>query len=191
MIPRRKFREILLQLRDESCTAEDIVEAVGLLKKKEYAQDVANYLLKKFGSEAAITRVLIRAAGKTKTRELHDILAQRLMSREGAEFAYELIDALAGTGNQEYAAAIIPFLDSKDESVWSTAAFALGMLKAPIAVLPLVKRYRRTPQSTRSKALVLKSLQQILGNGRKSSLSLDLYLADSPGATREKIREAI
>jgi HEAT repeat protein len=134
--------------------------------------------------------VIIRAAGKSKSRALHDILAQRLMDPAAGAYAYELIDALSETGTADYAATIVPFLESPDDgAVRTTAAYALGMLQSPVAIRPLVKQYQKS-RDKRMKHLCLQSLRRIFG-GRANAASLEIYLTDAPKKTREEILAAI
>ena len=186
----RGFSEIVQSLRSQSHTAEQIADAIELLRRARYAPDIAEYLLKGFGRDETITRVLIRAAGKSRSRELHDLLAQKLMEPGSGEYAYELIDAVSATGVPDYAAVILPFLESPhDDSIRSTAAFALGMLRSPVAIRPLIRQYRRS-RGNKMKALCVQALRRIMG-GPSRPASLDLYLSDAPRKTREQILEAV
>ncbi|HUG92479.1 MAG TPA: HEAT repeat domain-containing protein [Planctomycetaceae bacterium] len=187
---RRAFSEILRNLRTKPHTAEAAVDAVEVLRAPRYAADLAEYLVKDFGRDPRTTRVLIRAAGKSRSRELHDLLAQKLMDAGSPNYAYELIDALSATGIADYAAAIVPFLESAHhEPIQSTAAYALGILRSPVAIRPLIQHYRRS-RSRKAKALCLQALRRIVG-GPSRPVSLDLYLSDAPKKTRDQILQAV
>jgi HEAT repeat protein len=186
----RGFSEIVQSLRSQSHTAEQVADAIELLRSARYAPEVAEYLLKGFGRDEMVARVLIRAAGKSRSRELHDLLAQKLMESGSGDYAYELIDAISATGVPDYAAVIVPFLEaSHDDSIRSTAAYALGMLRSPVAIRPLIQQYRRS-RGSKMKALCVQALRRIMG-GPSRPASLDLYLSDTPRKTREQILEAV
>jgi HEAT repeat protein len=187
---RQSFSEILRALQAKPHTAEIASDAIEALRATRCAPELAEYLLRTFGRDPRVTRILIRAAGKSRSRELHDLLAQKLMEPASAPYAYELIDALSETGIADYAAAVVPFLaSSHDEPVQSSAAYALGMLRSPVAIRPLIMQYQRS-RSRKMKALCLQALRRIVG-GSARPLSLGLYLTDAPKKMREQILEAV
>lgn len=186
---RTSLRGILKGLENQA-TAERAADAVQLLSRPKYVHAVATALLKDFGKDPAATRVLIRAAGRSRSRELHDILAERLMDGRSQGYEFELIDALSATQASDYAAAIIPFLESDvDEPIRSTAAYALGMLNSPIAILPLVRLYQNCRKS-HMRQIVLRAIERIASNA-VPRVSVDVYLADVSDATRREITNAL
>lgn len=190
MSRRKSFSDVLRATARETATAEPVVDAVERLCAEDYVPEIADYLLRSFGRHPKNTRIVIRAAGKSRSRELHDILAESLMRPEGRAYAYELIDALSETRAADYAAAIVPFLNSPhDQGVRSTAAHALGMLRSPVAILPLVKEYQRS-RNQQMMNCCIQALRRIL-RGRPGTVSIDVYLSDTPKRVRERILKAL
>jgi len=183
------FGVILKRLLMPDSTASEIVDCLEQLRDPKFAPPMMQYLATEFGENPKITRVLIRAAGETSYRPLHDLLAKRLLDDPTSEFTFDLLDALGKTGRPDYAGIVLMFLgDEYGLPIQTTAVCSLGLLGSALAIPALLEVIR--VKKHRLRELAIEGLRRILAQ-QIVNKPLEAYLIAYSPKVRERIRAAI